>query len=295
LKFGDLFSKKLVMVTGKGGIGKTVVSAALGQCAAAQGLKTLIIESSSRDQVSPLFGIPEVGHLKTLVQPNLSCINLTQKETLKEYVTKYLKQEMLYEKIFTNKMVESFFNVIPGFTEVMLLGRLFYTCELAEGERPDLVIFDASASGHFLSLMTTPNAVQHTNLGGPLVKETLRVRNFLADSTKCGTVFVGVPEELVVSEMLEFIPKLIQESPCEVSGVILNRSLNHIKSTDHLSAPVAQFFDNKIKKADLAEKTLRQGVKNMGADLAIWDLPEQGFIEEPIDDNLGNKLFASYL
>src|SRR5690606_16574585 len=90
-------------------------------------------------------------------------------------------------------------------------------------DSPELVIFDGHATGHFLSLMTTPDAVLDTRLGGPLVRETERVRDFLADPVKCGLVYVCVPEDLVVSETLDFLPRLAQKSPARLSAIIANR------------------------------------------------------------------------
>ncbi len=290
MELTDLFSKKLLFVTGKGGIGKTTVSAALGQIAASQGIKTLIFENSAQDQISPLFGIPYSNNRRQQIQSNLSCINLSDEDNLKEYVTKYLKQEVLYEKVFKNKMVKSFFNVIPGFSEVMLLGRLFYTCELTDLEsRPDLVIFDSPASGHFLSLMTTPQAIVNTNLGGPLAKETHRVHQFLKEKEKCGTIYVGAPEDLVVSEMLDFIPKLKRESPCELDAIVVNRSLKYLENVPLQKSEAHHLWSQRRDKAEKARQALHDGLSKESISTPIFDLPELGFIKEPLPQGFGSS------
>jgi anion-transporting ArsA/GET3 family ATPase len=296
-QLNELFSKKLIMVTGKGGIGKTTIAASLGQAAASTGLNTLILECSAQDQIAPLFGEAASGRNKIKINEKLTCHNLSNKDNLKEYITKYLGQELLYEKVFTNKMVKSFFNVIPGFSEVMLLGRLFYTCELAGDDCPDLVIFDAPASGHFLSLMTTPNAIEDTKLGGPLVTETVRVREFLADSEKCGTIYVGVPEDLVVSEMLDFIPRLVQESPSELSAVILNRSLGHLRDEfDQVGeASDTKKWTRRIEKSTQSANLLREGMKSFSIDTPVVEMPELGFIDEPLENDFGKNFLRGQL
>ena len=223
-----LLTKKLVFVTGKGGIGKTLVAAALGQAAAARFVTegrgdALITETALTDQIAPLFGHAPVGHRETEVAARLSTINLDPPLNFRDYVVKYLRQPGLYDRVFSNRLVQSFIDTVPGFAELMMLGRTFYTSELAPEPRPQFIAFDAFASGHFLSLMTTPDAVLAAGFGGPLARETERVKQFLSDSDKTGIVYVATPEELVVSEALDFLPKLFARSPARVVGIIVNR------------------------------------------------------------------------
>lgn len=289
-----LFRKKLLFVTGKGGIGKTMVAAALGQAAAAAGKRVLLMESSSLDQLAPLFGHGPVGHHETIVGPNLACINLSPPETFEEYVVKYLGQKKLFDRVFTNKVVRSFINTVPGFAEIMMLGRLFYTCELAPGPRHDLVIFDGYASGHFLSLMTTPDAVLQSNLGGPLTTETARVRTFLATPEKVGIVYVGVPEDLVVSECLDFLPKLRQKSPAAIAGVLMNKMPRAEHLADSPDNAAKHYAWQKLQRAERAMATLDTGLValegQLGVEWPLATLPDLGFIDEPLAPEFGPAL-----
>lgn len=293
MNLSPFLSRKLLFVTGKGGIGKSLVTAALGQAAAAAGKRVLLIESSAHDQLSPLFGHAAVGHNETKVAERLSVINLAPPDTFEEYVVKYLGQKKLFDKVFTNKVVRSFINTVPGFAEIMMLGRLFYTCELAPGPRHDLVIFDAAASGHFLSLMTTPDAVLQSNLGGPLAKETARIKEFMANPAKCGVAYVGVPEELVVSEILDFLPKLESRSPAKVMGLFVNRVPTAPDGGARDAATT--FAAERRARADAALKALAAGLGGAGIpkDLPVWQLPDLGFVPEPLPSNFGPELFSS--
>lgn len=275
----SLLNKKLVMITGKGGIGKTLMSSALGQLSAATKRHptrgVLLAESAAHDQLTPTFGLPAVGHLETKVAEGLTCINLSAAGNFREYITKYLGQKVLFDTVFNHRVVKSFFNTIPGLAEVMLLGRIFYSLELSE-HKYDQVIFDGAASGHFHSLMTTPDAIISSGLAGPLVKETRRIRDYLADATKCALVIVATPEELVVAETLDFLPKLIKASPVQVAGVILNRMPPRVSGPGRGAAE--SYLEHRYLRAAKVRETLREGLR----DLPMIEVPEFGFVDEPL-------------
>lgn len=293
MSLSSLFSRRLLLITGKGGIGKSLVAASLGQLAAEAGRKTLIVESASLDQLAPLFGGAPTGHVVTSVAPNLSTINLNPPDNFRDYVVKHLGQKQLFERVFSHRVVQSFINTVPGLAELMMLGRLFYEAELAPPPRHDLIIFDGSASGHFLSLMTTPDAVLQAKLGGPLARETERVHAFLSDPAKTGTLYVAVPEDLVVSEALDFLPRLRDQAPAKMAGVIVNR-MPTWSAKDVDSGPAGAYLARRAESAALALATLREGLSSIDAALPLWLLPELGFIEEPLPPGFA-KTFLSTL
>lgn len=291
-----VLGKKLVFVTGKGGIGKTAVTGALGALRAHLGQKTLLVESSHRDQLSPLFGQEPVGPVETTLAPQLSCINLNPTENFREYITKYLGHKRLYDTVFSNRVVKSFVNTIPGFAEVMLLGRLFYTCELAPEPRHEGVLFDGYASGHFLSLMTTPDAVLATKLGGPLVKETERVKAFLQDRDKVGILYVMTPEPLVIAETLDFLPRLQEESPASLMGVIINRSWSGMIPTEAKPGALAEFAERRRLKAAEAMEEFHRQWKQMPdsiSSLPLIPLRDYGALTEPMNQGLAQDWLGS--
>ena len=287
----ELLRKKLLLITGKGGIGKTVVAATLGQLSTLR-RPTLIVESAATAQIAPLFGAPstlkhEEYSVPAPFAPGLSLVNLDPPENFREYVVKYLGQKLLYDKVFSHRVVKSFINTIPGFAELMMLGRLFYTCELAASPRHATVVFDGYASGHFLSLMTTPDAVLASNLGGPVAKESARIRDFLADEKKCGIVYVATPEELVVSEALDFLPKLAEKAPARLAALVINKMPAALPSEVKLdlAAPAAQYLARQRRHADEAMASLARGLERLereqGLRVPLAVLPDLGALEEP--------------
>jgi len=190
----------------------------------------------------------------------------------------------LLEVLVANKMVHSFFTAIPGFAELMLLGRIYYAVNLAKNP-PDLVIMDSYASGHFLSLMTTPDAVINSGLAGPIIQQTQKVKEWLADSGQCATIYIATPEDLVVSEALDFLPVLESRSPVHVDTILMNRCVKHSSLENVYSENAANIFlQERIKRQDKALDTLRIGLKSRDSvkNIAVVCLPELGAIEEPL-------------
>ena len=218
--FHDLFERRLVLVSGKGGTGKTLVAASLAAKAVQQGKRVLLVEYASKGQIPNLFDQKEAGHSKVTLGPNLWSINLCPKECFTEYVVKHLGLPRLYDRVFRNKIVRSFIEAIPSLNEVMILGWLYSCCEVSKDY--DLVIFDCPASGHFLNLITTPGAVISTGLGGPIIANLKKIDHFIKDSRKCGAVVVTLPEKLVCSETMEFVPLIKSKGKVQVLAVMMN-------------------------------------------------------------------------
>jgi anion-transporting ArsA/GET3 family ATPase len=294
-----LFARKLLLITGKGGIGKSLISAAIGQAAAERGARVLIVENAAVDQIAPIFGCPTIGHQTTRVYPGLECINLNAEENFRDYVVKHLGQKRLFESVLSHRVVQSFISVIPGLGELMFLGRLFYECELAPEPRYDLVIFDAPASGHFMSLMTTPDAVLDSNLGGPLRRETERVKAFLSDRSKAGILYIATPEELVVSEALDFLPRLAKAAPAELMAVLVNRmpTWNPASLEQGPHGAAQAFLLHQQNTATHALKTLKDGL-TVSADLRslpVLIIPEDTDLVEPLKQGEGRRLMGDTL
>src|ERR1019366_2119436 len=93
-----LFTRELLLITGKGGIGKTLLAATIGQEAAARGKRVLMVESPARAQVAPLFGIGGNSHEPVGIRPGFSTLNIDPPDNFREYVVKYLGQKVLYDR-----------------------------------------------------------------------------------------------------------------------------------------------------------------------------------------------------
>ncbi|MCX6128799.1 MAG: hypothetical protein NTX25_07010 [Proteobacteria bacterium] len=290
--FAELLDKKLLMVTGKGGIGKTLTSYALAQLACAQGKKVCLVESSAHDQLAPLFGSEPVGHNLRELQPRLHVINLNAQDNFRDFVIKHLGFAKLFEKVFTRPIVRSFIQMMPGIAELTLLGRLFYFSELDREDRFDLVILDGFASGHFQSLMKTPDAVLQSGMLGPVIEETRRVQAFVTNPLKTAVVLVAVAEELVISEALEFSSRLRLETKAPLTTVLVNRlfpklpsDLDNSRYPSNIQVGI-DYWQKRRAGEQRAIDRLREGLatqsSSSGQALSLYALEESGAFNEPL-------------
>ena len=173
----SLIHRKLVFVTGKGGVGKTSCSVALAQSLSDSGKRVLLVESSKLPQ------LPEYSR-----GLGIDTLNLEISDCFRDYIVDNLGQARLYEAVFSRDVVKTFLETIPGLGEVMLLGRIFWALNPRSGNQYDVIIFDAPSSGHFLSLLTTPKAMIETGIGGPLMGEVQKVHTAARWVASLGTI-----------------------------------------------------------------------------------------------------------
>ena len=223
--FNELLNKKLLLFTGKGGVGKSFAARMSARKAAEMGKRVLLVEISHKSQHQPFLNIAEAHHRMQASVPGLFHINIVYEYNFKDYVVKYLGMEKVFNQVFSQSLVRSFLRTVPGLNEITFLGRLYFECEINEVEPFDLVIFDGFASGHFYKLMTTPDGVEKSGLVGPILKETKNIRRFLGDESKVSTVYVSNPEFLITDEVKEFANLLLKDTPLNSFSILLNRCL----------------------------------------------------------------------
>lgn len=223
-----LLDKRLVFVTGKGGVGKSTIAAALALKAARDGKRTLVVEvRASTERIAPLLGHAPVGSEIRRIEPNLDAVDIETQAAFREYALMKLKFQTVYKVVFENRLMRYAMRAIPSIAEIVTLGKVVY--HLGEKEngrnRWDVIVVDAPATGHALSLLRTPKTVMDSVPAGVLFDEMKHIQDTLADPKISGLVLVTLPEEMPVNETIELDRELARTVPVERSAVVLNGDL----------------------------------------------------------------------
>lgn len=221
----QLANRKLLIVTGKGGVGKTTVSAALAQLFAGQGKRVLLAMCNTQDRMGALFGRGAVGPTLVEVGPNVWAVNIDPERALEEYGVLTLKSRTLYRMLFDNKYIRVFLRAIPGLFEWAMLGKAWWhTTELAVDGKPrfDIVIVDAPATGHGLDMMRVPRILCDIAPPGILRRDAEASLSMMRDPARSGVLVVSLAEEMPVTETLELVAELSGTLALPLAGVVVN-------------------------------------------------------------------------
>ena len=206
----EVSDRRLVLVLGKGGVGRSTVAAALAGANAARGKKTLLFETNANDRFGSYFDKPPVGTEIAELAPDLSAVNTTPAAALAEYGLMILKFKSVYEMVFENRITKAFLRAIPGLDEYSILGKAwFHTTETSRG-RPvwDTVVFDLPASGHAMAMLRIPWVITETVPEGPLTRDARTIAALLCDPVRTVAIVVTLAEEMPVNEAVELEQKL---------------------------------------------------------------------------------------
>ncbi|HXJ21388.1 MAG TPA: ArsA family ATPase [Polyangia bacterium] len=195
----------LIVVSGKGGVGRTTVTAALARAAADAGKRVLIAASSPADRIGGLFGKPPVGATITTVAPGIDAVNITPEGAIHEYGLLTLRSELVTRALFENRAARAFLDAVPGMDAYALLGKAWWhTTEVAQGRpRYDLVLLDGPASGHAPLMLRIPDAIVAAMPKGPLSRDARSIQALLRDPARAAFLIVTLPEELPAREAIE--------------------------------------------------------------------------------------------
>jgi anion-transporting ArsA/GET3 family ATPase len=235
----SLFNRRFIINIGKGGVGKSTVSAAMAVAAARLGKRVLVVEIDTVERISQLLDVEQVGAEVTPVLPNIWLANITSDSAMKEYVMRKIRSERLYRAVFENRFMRQFLNVIPGLRELVLIGKAsFHEQELDETGNPkyDCIIVDAPASGHGLFLLRIPKVVVETVSSGPLVAECQEILSLLQDPERTCVNLITLSEEMPANETIELYQSLVGLLEIPVGHLVINRLYPPVFSEEQTSA-----------------------------------------------------------
>ena len=223
----QLASRQLVVVTGKGGVGKSAVAALLGSLLAEAGRRVLVLELDPRENVHQLLGVPPSGGEIVSAAPGLELQNLQPRQVVDRLVRERVRFELVADRILRSPLYNQFVEGAPGLEETAVLG---HCLELAEGRSPgapplDLVVLDAPATGHGVSLLAAPGLVSEAIASGPVAALTGEVAGLIADAERTAVVVVTLAEEMPVTEALELRGELAERLERSPDLLVINQLL----------------------------------------------------------------------
>jgi anion-transporting ArsA/GET3 family ATPase len=218
----DLLDHKLVFVTGKGGTGKTTIAAALAWLAAERGKKTLVCEIDAKGDLASFYETGPTRFEEREVAPRLWAMSMDTEASLKQYLSLQLKIPLVARVGPLAKMFDFVATAAPGVKEIVTVGKL---CWEVRERHYDLIVVDASASGHIVSQLAAPQAINQLVQVGLVRQQTGWMLDILGDEATTGLVVVATPAEMPVSETLELTARVETETNVHLSAVVVNRVL----------------------------------------------------------------------
>lgn len=251
-----LLDHRLLFVTGKGGVGKSSVAAALGLLAASQGRRTLVCDLDDRGDIADAYELAPLGFEPTEVTPGLAAMVMRTEESLKEYLRLQLRVPFAGRLGPLARSFDFVAQAAPGVREVLSVGKLAWE---VRAQHYDLVIADAPASGHVVGQLAAPAAIRELVRVGVVRDQTEWVSSLLQDPSRTGAVLVTVAEEMPVTETLELAARLERDARVSVAQVVVNRVLPEL-----FGRREAEVFEA-LKSAAAQQVLLRE----LGPDAAV--------------------------
>lgn len=228
MKFAQLLTKRLILLSGKGGVGKTTMAVLLALAASRLKKHALIVEMNSTERVAPFFDVNEIGYREVPLAPFVSGINLNPKDCFEEFVLSRVRFKGIFDIFINNRFVSNFLGAAPGLNEILMLGKIFELEKQKKGKifkqnAYDLIIVDAPASGHGVSTFEVPQVLKKAAFVGPLRSYSDKIIGLLVDPEKTAFCVVTMPEEMPVVESCELITQVRQKLQIPMGLIFMNQ------------------------------------------------------------------------
>jgi len=218
-----LLDKRLIFVTGKGGVGKSTAAISLGLLAARAGLRCIVAELSAQERIQRVFDHEGAHFEEVELAPGLFTISIDPQHAMEEYLR--VKAGPLGHALSASRMFHAFAMATPGMRELLSIGKIWELAQLerrTRGAAPyDVVVVDAPATGHGVGILRTPRTFADIAMVGPIAHQGRTIADTIDDRSFTGVVAVATAEEMAVNETLALREALASER-LGLDAVILN-------------------------------------------------------------------------
>ena len=223
----DLLGRRLLFFTGKGGVGKSTVTAATALLAADRGQRVLVVEADAKGAIPGHFEQPSVGFEPREVYPGVCAMEMRTEDSLKEYLRLNLRVPVLGRLGPLARVLDFVATAAPGVKEILTVGKVCWEVRASiEGRADwDLVVVDAAATGHIIGQLDAPRAIQELVSVGMVREQTDWMVELLSDAAVTGLNIVATPEEMPVNETIELVQRARVELSVPLGAVVVNRVL----------------------------------------------------------------------
>ena len=242
-----LAASRLLIVAGKGGVGKTTVSAAVAAAAARQGLSVLLVEIEGKSGLAGLFGREPLGYDEIELADGVRGRTLTPDEALLEYLREHgLKR--ISKRLVSSGALEIVATAAPGIRDILVLGKVR---SLEQTEAADLIVLDAPAAGHAITFLLSARGLLDAVKVGPINTQAREALEMLTDPARCQVVLVTLPEETPVNELIDTAYHLEDRVGVSLGPVVVNGIVPDIEGLDVPPGEAAKAADTTLRKGEL--------------------------------------------
>lgn len=211
-------ASRLLIVAGKGGVGKTTVSATVALAAARSGLSSLIIEVEGKSGLASMFGVPAFSYDEVDLIDGVRARTLTPDEALVEYLQDS-DMGRISKRLMSSGALDMVSTAIPGIRDILVLGKIK---QMERAKLADLLILDAPAAGHAISFLQSASGLADAVPIGPINNQAKDVLALLGDPERCQVMLVTLPEETPVNELVETAFQLEDRVGVSLGPVVVN-------------------------------------------------------------------------
>ena len=267
MQLSSLLDPRVLLVSGKGGVGKSAMAAAVALAGARTGRKTCLVEVEGRRTMARLFGTPPWGFDEQEFRPGLWGMSIDPEASLAEYLEMFYGAKRLSKLVVGNTAVEFATTAAPGLKDVLLIGKV------KEMERRrdrdgrftyDLIVMDAPPTGRIVNFLRAPEAATELVNGGPIRTQAQTLVELLSDPKRTRMQLVTVLEEMPVQETVDSA-EAQEDQGVTVGPILVNRVLQNRFADDAVRKVLTDDLDAAALQALLAEAGLELPVESAAA------------------------------